>query len=274
MTAINKTIHYCWFGGGELPPSAIKCIDSWKKYCPNYRIIRWDESNFDYLKCEYSREAYEKGMWAFVSDYARFVVIYEFGGLYFDTDVELIKSIDDIVDKGPFMGCQLRKGIEIAPGLGIGAPKGFELYKEIIDYYNKQHFINKDGSLNRITVVDRLTKLFKNYGFKGSGEVETVRGVNIYPPEYFCPMDIYTNEMVITDNTRSIHHFDASWLSEVDKAILFRTRKVEEKYGKVVAKIYRNSCCLGNEVKKRGFKGAYLYIKGKIFMKVHREELY
>ena len=103
---IPKIIHYCWFGGNPLPELAIKCIESWKKYLPDYEIKEWNESNFDINCCAYVREAYEAKKWAFVSDYARFWILYQHGGLYFDTDVELIKSIDDLIVKGAFMGCE------------------------------------------------------------------------------------------------------------------------------------------------------------------------
>ena len=103
---ITKTIHYCWFGRGELPEKAKQCIESWKKFCPDYEIKEWNEDNFDMNSCAYVKEAYEAKKWAFVSDYARFEILYKYGGLYFDTDVELVKSFDDIVSKGTFMGLQ------------------------------------------------------------------------------------------------------------------------------------------------------------------------
>ena len=121
---IPKVIHYCWFGGNPLPESAKKCIDSWKKYCPDYEIVEWNENNFDISKNQYCREAYEAGKWAFVSDFARFDIIYKYGGVYFDTDVEVIKPIDSLIEQGAFMGVERNKPINVAPGLGIAASKG------------------------------------------------------------------------------------------------------------------------------------------------------
>ena len=141
---IPKVIHYCWFGGKELPEYAQKCINSWKKYCPDYEIRQWNENNFDINVSQYVKEAYSCKKWAFVSDYARFWILYHYGGVYFDTDVELIKPINEIIDNGPFMGyeayCNIhflnpRKEHLINPGLGIASEKKSLLYKEILDYF-------------------------------------------------------------------------------------------------------------------------------------------
>ena len=140
---IPKIIHYCWFGGNPLSELAQKCISSWKKYFPEYEIKEWNESNFNLQCCDYVKEAYEAKKWAFVSDYARFWILYHEGGLYFDTDVEVIKPIDDIINNGAFMGCERtgNYGLGVNPGLGIGADPGISLYKEILDDYEKSHFI-------------------------------------------------------------------------------------------------------------------------------------
>ncbi len=229
---IPRIINYCWFGNKPLPESALNCIDSWKKYCPDYEIKEWNERNFDINECAYIREAAQKKKWAFVSDYARFKILYEYGGLYFDTDVELLKPIEDIVKKGPFFGCEpMIKGIYskeieeldlqelINPGLGMGAEPGMDVYKDVIDYYNKQHFIMPDGSINTETIVTRVTKVLKDAGFNGGKEdINKFAGIYIYPSDYFCPKNYITGEMCITDNTRSIHHYTASWQGKYSKA--------------------------------------------------------
>ena len=130
---IPKIIHYCWFGGNPLPELAQKCIESWRTYCPDYEIKRWDETNFDVNCCDYVRKAYEVKMWAFVSDYARFKILYENGGVYFDTDVELIKPIDDLLAKGSFMGLEESDKVFVAPGLGLAANPGLDLTEELLD---------------------------------------------------------------------------------------------------------------------------------------------
>ena len=132
---IPKIIHYCWFGGKELPESAKKCIDSWKRFFPDYKIKEWNESNFDINYCDYTKEAYEAKKWAFVSDVARFKILYENGGFYFDTDVEVIKSFDDIISNGAFMGFENDKKCLVNPGLGLGVEAGNQFYKEMLDLY-------------------------------------------------------------------------------------------------------------------------------------------
>lgn len=215
---IPKVIHYCWFGGNPLPELAIKCIASWKKNYPNYEIKEWNESNFNLDCCTYVREAYLAKKWAFVSDYARFWILYHNGGLYFDTDVELIKPFGDIIEKGAFMGCETvdkySLGLGVNPGLGLGAPPGLSLYKEILEDYDKSHFVNKDGTNNYGTVVDRTTNILIRHGFTETVTIQNIAGVNIYPPEYFCPLDYGTGKLNMTANTKSIHWYDASWLDK------------------------------------------------------------
>ncbi len=215
---IPKVIHYCWFGHNPLPDDAKKYIESWKTNCPGYEIKQWDESNFDVNCCKYVKDAYEAKKWAFVSDYARFWILYNFGGLYFDTDVEMIKSIDDILEKGPFMGME-RQGI-INPGLGLAATPKMALYREIIDDYNKSEFFIFPGVQEDENVVGKVTKFFISHGFDTQiKEVQQVSGIMIYPQEYFAPLNYLTNELNITENTRTIHHYAASWINPVEKKI-------------------------------------------------------
>ena len=211
---IPKIIHYCWFGGNSLPNDAKKCIASWKKFFPGYEIKEWNESNFDVNCCDYVKEAYAAKKWAFVSDYARFWILYHEGGLYFDTDVEVIKDMSDIIAKGAFMGCETDD--KCTPGLGLGANPGLGLYKEILDYYEKIHFFIEGNTTE--TVVTHTSKILKSHGWVGNGEIEQIEGVTIYPPEYFCPMDYKTGKLDITPNTRSIHWYTASWQSSYSKA--------------------------------------------------------
>lgn len=221
---IPKVIHYCWFGGTPLPELAQKCIESWKKYCPDYEIKRWDESNFDVNCCDYVREAYEAKKWAFVSDYARFKILYENGGVYFDTDVELIKPIDDIVEKGAFMGLEESNKIDVASGLGLGANIGLSLFKEILDNYHNSHF-EKDENGVYETVVTRVTNIILKHGEIYPDKITYAAGITIYPPEYFCPLNYYTGEMNITENSRSIHHYMASWLNKTQNKIFSIRRR-------------------------------------------------
>lgn len=230
---ISKTIHYCWFGKGELPEKAKQCIESWRKYCPDYEIKEWNEENFDLDSCAYVKEAYEAKKWAFVSDYARFEILYKYGGLYFDTDVEVIKPLDDILLKGSFMGLQSGKktiqGIEyeVNPGVGLGAEPGIEIFKEIIDFYHGLHFTTENGGQNLKTIVDYTTNILRKHGMVNANEIQHLEGITIYPSDFFCPLDFNTGILSITNNTYSIHHFVASWFTPLDWKIL----EIERKYG-------------------------------------------
>ena len=235
MTNIPKVIHYCWFGRNPLPEAAVKCIDSWKKFFPDYEIKEWNEDNFDVNIIPYTQEAYEAKKYAFVSDYARMWILYHYGGLYFDTDVEVIKSMDDIVVRGPFMGIEVEaKGDEyplVAPGLGLGAEPKMELYKNILDYYAPLHFLSEDGSMNQVTVVKHVTNVLADNGLKQTNELQEVCGVWIYPREYFNPLDDNTGKLVVTENTRSIHWYTKTWLNKQNPLRTWIVRRIHRYFG-------------------------------------------
>lgn len=214
---IPKVIHYCWFGRRPLPKSALRCIDSWKKFLPGYEIKRWDEDNFNVHEIAYTSQAYSLGKYAFVSDYARLKILFDYGGIYFDTDVELINTIDDIVSASPFMGIeslQLINGkasIGINPGLGFGASAGMPFLGELVDNYSKLRFIAANGELNLKTIVQYTTELMEKDGLLQQNLLQHCGGFNIYPIDFFNPKDMRTGKVFITQYTRSIHHFDDSW---------------------------------------------------------------
>lgn len=221
---IPKIIHYCWFGQNPLPPLAKKCIESWRKFLPDYEVKEWNENNFDVNIVRYTREAYEVRKYAFVSDFARFWILYKYGGIYFDTDVEVIKPMDDIIARGPFMGCERDAIAEetcpaVAPGLGLGVNPGLGLYKEILDLYSTLYFINPDRTLNLRTVVEYTTNILSKKGLRNTEEIQNCGGVWIYPKEYFCPIDQKEHRLVLTKNTLCIHHFAGSWISPKDKLL-------------------------------------------------------
>ena len=231
--SIPKVIHYCWFGNGKMPPITEKCIKSWKKYCPDYEIICWNEENFDINANRYMREAYEAKKWAFVSDFARLKVIYEHGGIYLDTDVELIKSPDDLLENSGFMGFD-EKGI-VATGLGFGAEKGNEIIGEFLSDYDDISFILPDGSYDMTPCPDRNTAALKRLGMDTEKNDQTFMGVRFLRAEYLCPMDYYTGKKTITKNTYSIHHYCATWTSKVTK----RTTRIKRIIGvKMYDKLY------------------------------------
>ena len=211
---IPKIIHYCWFGGKPLPKSAEKCIASWKKYLPGYEIKRWDESNFDVNAIPYTREAYAACKFAFVSDYARFWILYHYGGVYFDTDVEVIRPIDDIINRGGFLGVESnRNGIyTVNPGLGFAATQGTAVIGEMVNLYSTFHFINTDGASDLKNIVEITTDYLSSKGLQNTDEIQECCGFTIYPKDYFCPIDYDTRELKITENTRTIHHYAESWV--------------------------------------------------------------
>lgn len=229
---IPKVIHYCWFGRNPLPELALKCIKSWENYLPDYEIREWNEGNFDINMIPYTKQAYAAKKYAFVSDYARFFILYQYGGLYFDTDVEVIRPIDDIIAKGPFMGCETEVNLSaeagsnnfptVAPGLGLGCNSGLGLYKEILDLYQNLQFINSDGNLNLKTIVEYTTEFLCQYGLKNTNDIQQCGEILVYPKEWFCPMSP-DGEMNLTDNSRLIHHYAGSWLplkSKIKKRII------------------------------------------------------
>lgn len=211
---IPKIIHYCWFGKNTLPELAKRCIDSWKRYCPDYEIIEWNEDNFDITKNEYVKEAYESRKWAFVTDYVRLYALYNYGGIYMDTDVEVIKSIDIFLQEQSFSGFEAKD--RIPTGI-MACEKRFDLFGELLNDYNDRKFINSDGTLNLTTNVTYITEACLNSGLVLNGEKQTIRGFTLYPADVFCPKDANTHQLNITSNTHTIHHFDGSWISKKDK---------------------------------------------------------
>ncbi|MCR5783960.1 MAG: glycosyl transferase [Clostridia bacterium] len=231
---IPKIIHYCWVGGNPLPDSAKKCIRSWKKHCPGYKIIEWNESNYDFTQAQYMKEAYEAKKWGFVPDYARLDIIYKHGGIYLDVDVEIVKSFDPLLELPAFAGFQDENNIAL--GLGFGAEAGNPVIGELRDSYSLMHFIRPDGTfdtspspmLNTRTLVDK-------YGVILNGEYQEFPDITVFPPEYFCPKSFADGIIRKTENTYSIHHFDASWFTEEGKKRLADMWEHKQKRSKKLA---------------------------------------
>ncbi len=220
---IPKIIHYCWFGGKPLPEEYQIYIESWRRYFPKYKIVKWDENNFDVNIIDFTHEAYSVGKFAYVSDYARLKVLYEHGGIYFDTDVEVIKPFDDILSEGGFMGFEknsyARSGeiLNVNPGLGFACEAGNRIIREVLDFYENHHYIYPDGHMEQITIVKIVTDILKRHGLSRSDIPTTIEGITIYPWDYFCPIEFLSSKLEITENTRTIHHYSASWMSWTDK---------------------------------------------------------
>lgn len=262
---IPKIIHYCWFGGNPLPELAKKCIDSWKKFLPDYEIKEWNESNYDVRKIPYIDQAYEAKKYAFVSDYARFDILHQFGGVYFDTDVEVIKSLDKLLKQGAFAGVESAGALNA--GLGIASPADTTIYKEILESYEKSEFLYKNGNMNLTTVVDRVSNIFKLHGFTDENKIQIIEGVAVYPVDYFCPIDPNTGIMTITDNTYTIHHYAASWTIPLRKKYMELRGKLAAKVGIKSAKLLLLPMQFVCIVKEVGFKS---FIKGKLLVKMKR----
>lgn len=224
---IPKVIHYCWFGEQPLPELAVRCITSWKKFMPDYEIKEWNELNFDVNMIPYTQEAYEKKKFAFVSDYARFWILYNYGGWYLDTDVEILKRPSDEICHTPFMACeQISSGWKfpfppVNPGLGLASYKENEIIHEILDSYKNSHFCLDKNQLDLTTIVARTSLILSKYGLSNRQDIQHCADFAIYPREYFCPMNFHTGKTTITQNTVANHHYAASWVSKYDNLSLF-----------------------------------------------------
>ena len=213
----------------------MKCINSWKKFFPDYEIKEWNDDNFDVNIIPYTADAYKAGKYAFVSDYVRFWVLYNYGGVYFDTDVEVIRSMDDVIERGPFMGFELIDSngrYAIAPGLGLAAEPGMPLYREILDKYGDLPYLMENGERNPISMIPLVTDMLKQRGLKGDGFIEHVAGIDVYPPEWFNPFDDATGRLRKTENTKTIHWFAKSWLPEEPRWVVFVKRMVRRVLGR------------------------------------------
>lgn len=246
---IPRTIHYCWFGKTPLPKLAKRCIESWKKYCPDYEIICWDESRFDVNYNQFSHDAYKAGKWAFVSDVARLYIIYHYGGIYLDTDVELTGSLDAFLTNQAFMGTE-PDGL-VATGLGFGAEKQTAVIREMLEEYDRILF-----NASKPPDCPRLTTVFLNrYGYSSQPQIQTIRDITIYPPEYFGPADWVTGKVRKTANTAAIHHYMASWTTKHWKY----KKKIRKLYCSVLGerqgmRVYSSVAYIGKKIRSQNKK--------------------
>lgn len=209
---IPKTIHYFWFGGNPKSNLINNCIESWRKFCPDYDIIEWNESNYDVNKNRFTSEAYKEKKWAFVSDYARLDILYRYGGVYMDTDVELIKSLDELLYNKAYFG--FGNYGRVASGLGFGCVKNHELVKELLDMYNSISFDDSKKQNDLITNTMRETVVFENNGLIQNNKFQIIKKASVFPSDFFAPMIPGTNMSNYTENTVSVHHNNFSWASK------------------------------------------------------------
>lgn len=205
---IPKIIHYCWFGKGKKPELAEKCIASWKKYCPDYKIIEWNESNFDVNRNGYTKYCYDNKKYAFLSDYVRLVILEEYGGIYFDTDVEVIKPLGNITQNEVYLGFENNQYINT--GLGFGG----EAHHPVLQALLRQYDPLLDGRHELITCPELNTQALRPLGLITNGQTQNVSGAQIYSREYFNPYDDPTGRLEKTENTVSIHWYSKSWMSK------------------------------------------------------------
>ena len=246
---IPRTIHYCWFGKTPLPKLAKRCIESWKKYCPDYEIICWDESRFDVNYNQFSHDAYKAGKWAFVSDVARLYAIYHYGGIYLDTDVELIKPLDEFLSQKAFMGTEPNG--QVATGLGFGAEKGLEVIREMLEEYDRTPFDEADP----MYCPKMTTAFLEGCGYVREPKIQKVRDITIYPPEYFGPADWVTGKLRKTPNTAAVHHYLSSWNTKNWKT----KKKLRKLYCAVLGekqgmRVYSSFAYIGKKVRSQNKK--------------------
>ncbi|NRO57247.1 hypothetical protein IMAU60066_01679 [Lactobacillus helveticus] len=262
---IPKVINYCWFGGKPLPASVKDYIQTWKEKCPNYIIKEWNENNFDINSNDYVKEAYSHEKWAFVSDYVRLYVLVNYGGIYLDTDVEVLKNLDSILKYDGVCGFEDKNKLSTAI---LACKPGFFLFKQWLKLYQDKTFILKDGTLNEEPNVIPFTKLCQRYGLNLNGKRQRIKGLEIFPSDVFSPQNYKTGKINITSNTLTIHNFKESWRNESEIKMHKREIRLIKKYGEnmgsKLALMVNLPAHIHNAVKKRGLKKEINHIFQKI----------
>lgn len=216
---IPKVIHYCWFGKNPMSPLNKRCLESWRRFCPEYEIIEWNETNYDYKKSKFMKEAYEAGKWAYVSDMARLDIIYHHGGIYVDTDVEIVRNLDALLYQDAFFGCEQINLIGL--GLGFGAIKHCETIKKMLATYESLEF-TLDKVLSGELLLPQITKgYFEEMGYVADGNYQRIDGASFYPERVLCGFDKWVGQKKITPDTYMAHHYEGSWI-EKRQGVLYR----------------------------------------------------
>ena len=233
--SIPKIIHYCWLGGNPKPESVQKCIASWRKYCPDYEIKEWNESNLNISMNAYTKQAYEAKAWGFVPDYLRLWIVYTYGGIYLDTDVQIIKNFDPLLQNAAFAGFERdtadkEYGAFVNFGQGFGAEAGNPIIYEHMCLYEKLHYQNSDGTYNRVASPHYTTQVLEAHGLnRKKNEIQKLDGITVYSDDYFCPKSFATGFVKKSCNTYSIHQFDGSWYSDEEQEMRRKWEKEAKK---------------------------------------------
>ena len=222
---IPKKIHYCWFGRNPKSKLALKCIESWKRYCPDFEIIEWNEDNFDINHNSYTKWCYENKKYAFLSDYIRLFVVAEHGGIYFDTDVELLKPLGKLMEKDAFFGFESNEYVNT--GLGFGSVAHGIAIEAMLREYDEL----LDGTKGLIKCPELNTKALKKFGLKKNGRLQEIADATIYPIEYFNPYESSTGRLKKTENPISVHWYAGSWMKKKHKIRSFFTRPLHRIFG-------------------------------------------
>ena len=223
---IPKKIHYCWFGYGEKPKLVQKCIGSWKTYCPDYELIEWNETNVDIKMNAYVQWCYENRKYAFLSDYIRLLIVEKHGGIYFDTDVEVIKKMDDLLYNEAFFGFETENFVNT--GLGFGAEQHNPVVKQML----KEYEYLLDGKRGVIGCPHLNTDALEKFGITRDGTYQKLTYATVFPIEYFNPFDVATGKLNINTNTYAIHWYAGSWMSKRQKVRSHLTKPLHRIFGK------------------------------------------
>lgn len=224
MAKIPKVIHTIWVGPGKMNETMEKCMKSWSKVMPDYEIKFWNEDNIDLDICPYVRDSYDGGHWCHISDYFRYKILLEQGGIYMDTDVEVLKPFDTFLDNEAFATFKKARSIFGVSAAVLGAAPGFKMYKELMEVYNKLYLYSKTGKLNICTSSKYLADAMENLGVKLDGSYQCVNGLTMYPMDYLSPEIDLNGNILVSENTHAIHYYCNSWITPEVK------EKIKEAY--------------------------------------------
>lgn len=257
---IPKVIHYCWFGRNPMPESAVRCMRTWEKFLPDYKLYEWNEDTFDIHSCAYVEEAYRAGRFAFVTDYVRLYALYHFGGIYMDTDVEVVRSLDTFLNLRGFSGFEKKDAV---PTGIMAAEKGLPFIGELMHDYDSLHFLGPDGRADTTTNVIRITDAAVRHGLILNNQRQTVADFTFFPMDVFCPKNPRTRQIQRTEHTYTIHHFAGSWLPkerQIDHALREKLASPDlSKSERIFLQVRRKLIHIRERLQERGFWGMVRY---------------